>query len=139
MKMTSDQTRKPVLHLSLLVLVPLSLATRYFAASPFWIFVARAGAVAVLAEWMRRATEQVAKHAGPAIGGLLMVSFGSIAELLLALFVLASGEAAVVQAQIAGSSLAPVFSAWAWPFWSAALRDSGRDSIRARPACFRRF
>jgi Ca2+:H+ antiporter len=52
---------------------------------------------------MRRATEQVAKHAGPAIGGLLMVSFGSVAELLLALFVLASGQIAVVQAQIAGS------------------------------------
>lgn len=30
MKMTADQTRKPVLLLSLLVLVPLSLATRYF-------------------------------------------------------------------------------------------------------------
>src|SRR4029078_11554032 len=67
------------------------------------VFVASAGAVGVLAEWMRRATEQVAKHAGPAIGGLLMVSFGSIAELLLALFVLAKGETAVVQAQITGS------------------------------------
>jgi Ca2+:H+ antiporter len=49
---------------------------------------------------MRRATEQVAKHAGPGIGGL---RFGTIAEVLLALFVLASGDAAVVQAQIAGS------------------------------------
>jgi Ca2+:H+ antiporter len=106
MKMTADQTRKPVLLLSLLGLVPLSLGLRYFPASPFWIFVASAGAVAILAEWMRRATEQVAKHAGPAIGGLLMVSFGSIAELMLALFVLASGEIAVVQAQIAGSIIA---------------------------------
>jgi len=97
------QSQKPVLLLSLLAIVPLSLGLRYFAASPFWIFVASAGAVAVLAEWMRRATEQVAKHAGPAIGGLLMISFGSVAELLLALFVLASGEIAVVQAQIAGS------------------------------------
>lgn len=40
---------------------------------------------------------------GPAIGGLLTVSFGSIAELVLALVVLASGETAVVQAQITGS------------------------------------
>jgi Ca2+:H+ antiporter len=103
MKTTAHQTPKPVLLVSLLAIVPLSLGLRYFAASPFWIFVASAGGVAVLAEWMRRATEQVAQHAGPAIGGLLMVSFGSVAELLLALFVLASGEAAVVQAQIAGS------------------------------------
>jgi Ca2+:H+ antiporter len=103
MKTTVHQTPKPALLVSLLAIVPLSLGLRHFAASPFWIFVASAGGVAVLAEWMRRATEQVAKHAGPAVGGLLMVSFGSIAELLLALFVLASGEAAVVQAQIAGS------------------------------------
>src|SRR6185312_16220699 len=89
--------------LSLLAIVPLSLGLRYFGTSSFWVFVASAGAVGVLAEWMRRATEQVAKHAGPAIGGLLMVSFGSVAELLLALFVLASGETAVVQAQITGS------------------------------------
>jgi Ca2+:H+ antiporter len=45
----------------------------------------------------------LAKHAGPAIGGLLIVSFGSVAELLLALFVLLSGQTAVVQAQITGS------------------------------------
>lgn len=103
MQTTTDQSQKPVLLLGLLVLIPVSLGLRYFAASPFLIFVASAAAVAVLAEWMRRATEQVAKHAGPAIGGLLMVSFGSVAELLLALFVLASGEVAVVQAQITGS------------------------------------
>jgi hypothetical protein len=38
-----------------------------------------------------------------AIGGLLNVSFGSIAELVLAVFVLMQGQAAVVQAQITGS------------------------------------
>jgi Ca2+:H+ antiporter len=101
--MKMDQSQRPVLLLSLLALVPVSLGLRYFGTSSFWVFVASAGAVGVLAEWMRRATEQVAKHAGPAIGGLLMVSFGSVAELLLALFVLASGETAVVQAQITGS------------------------------------
>lgn len=87
-----------------LALVPVSLALKYYvAAPPLWIFLTSAGGVAVLAEWIRRATEQLAKHAGPAIGGLLVVSFGSVAELLLALFVLLSGETAVVQAQITGS------------------------------------
>ena len=62
--------------------------------------------MAVLAEWMRRATEQLAKHSGPAIGGLLLVSFGSVAELMLAFFVLASGETEVVQAQVTGSIIA---------------------------------
>lgn len=57
----------------------------------------------VLANWTRRATEQIADRAGGAIGGLLNVSFGSIAELVLALFVLTSGQPTVVQAQITGS------------------------------------
>ena len=86
-----------------LLLVPFSLALKCFDFSPLWIFLSGSGAVAVLAEWIRRATDQLAKHAGPAVGGLLIVSFGSVAELLLALFVLARGETAVVQAQITGS------------------------------------
>lgn len=88
----------------LLLFVPLSLGLKYLAgASSLWIFVSSAAAIAILAEWIRRATEQLAERVGPAIGGLLTVSFGSIAELVLALFVLAGGETAVVQAQITGS------------------------------------
>ena len=37
------------------------------------------------------------------MGGLLTISLGSLAELILALFVLAQGEAEVVHAQITGS------------------------------------
>jgi Ca2+:H+ antiporter len=43
---------------------------------------------------------------GPAIGSLLTISLGSLAELLLALFVLARGETEVVHAQITGSIMA---------------------------------
>jgi Ca2+:H+ antiporter len=42
------------------------------------------------------------KRAGSAIGGLLNVTFGNIAELLLALFVLAAGKPQVAKAQITG-------------------------------------
>lgn len=87
-----------------LLLVPLALALRYLVgASPVWIFVAGAAAIAVLADWTRRATEQLADRAGPAIGGLMNVSFGSLAEIILALFVLADGQAEVVRAQLTGS------------------------------------
>lgn len=90
----------------LLLAIPLSLVMRYvLGVSALWIFLVSAVAVAILAEWIRRATEQLAQHAGPSIGGLLTVSFGSIAELVLALFVLAGGQIAVVQAQITGSIL----------------------------------
>ncbi|HEX5482822.1 MAG TPA: calcium/proton exchanger, partial [Terriglobia bacterium] len=87
----------------LLLLIPLSLALAYFHAPPLWIFVASAAAIVPLAEWIRRATEQMALRAGPAIGGLLNVTFGNVAELILALFVLYSGKPDVVKATITGS------------------------------------
>jgi Ca2+:H+ antiporter len=88
----------------LLPFVPLSLALRYFLhASPVWIFITAATAIAVLANWLRRATEQLAERAGSTIGGLLNVSFGNTAELVLALFVLSQAQAKVMQAQITGS------------------------------------
>jgi calcium/proton exchanger cax len=60
-------------------------------------------AIAVLADWVRHGTEQVAEHAGGAIGSLLNVSFGNAAEPVLALLVLASAHTEIVQAQITGS------------------------------------
>ena len=85
------------------ILVPLSLVLAALHAPPLWIFLAGAAAIIPLAEWIRRATEQAAEHAGPAIGGLLNVTFGNAAELLIALFVLRSGHPAIVKATITGS------------------------------------
>jgi Ca2+:H+ antiporter len=88
----------------LLLFVPLSLALSYFFhAGPMWVFGSAILGIVPLAEWIRRATEQLAKRAGPAIGGLLNVTFGNTAELILALFVLASGHPNVVKGQITGS------------------------------------
>ena len=93
-----------MLLLSLLLLVPVSLALAYgFHASPLWIFISAALAIIPLAEWIRRSTDQLATRAGSAIGGLLTITFGSVAELTLALFVLADGHTEIVKAQITGS------------------------------------
>ena len=90
--------------LILLLLVPASLALEYLVhASPLWVFAASVLAIVPLAEWIRRATEQLARVAGSAIGGLLNVTFGNVAELVIALFVLRAGHADVVKAQITGS------------------------------------
>jgi Ca2+:H+ antiporter len=88
----------------LLLLVPASAATAYVT-SPDSIstFVIATLAVIPLAEWIRRATEHLANSAGPAIGGLLNVSFGNTAELILALFILAAGKPDVVKAQLTGA------------------------------------
>ncbi|HZJ10373.1 MAG TPA: calcium/proton exchanger [Trueperaceae bacterium] len=88
----------------LLLLVPVSLVAEYVLhLPPLWVFVTAVLAIIPLAEWIRRATEQLAEHTGPAVGGLINVSFGNMAELILALFVLSAGHHEVVKAQITGS------------------------------------
>ena len=86
-----------------LALIPLPLVLRQAGAGPTLVFAAAAAAIVPLADWIRRATEQVAARAGGAVGGLLNVTFGNAAELILALFVLAAGNASVVKATITGS------------------------------------
>ena len=87
-----------------LLSVPISLALHYAdAAHPAAIFAVGLIAIAAVADWVRKATEQVAGHTGATIGSLLNVSFGNAAELVLALFVLNQAQTRVVQAQITGS------------------------------------
>lgn len=72
-------------------------------AGPIWIFATATLAIIPLANLIRRATEQVAQLAGSAIGGLLNVTFGNMAELILAIFVLIAGQGEIVKAQLTGS------------------------------------
>jgi Ca2+:H+ antiporter len=109
-----------------LLFVPLSVALRYLAdAPPTWIFLTSVVAIAVLADWIRRATEQLAERAGSTIGGLLNVSFGNTAELVLALFVLSQAQTRVVQAQ-------RCCSWWSSPFCCRQCSTSPNGPPRAR-------
>jgi Ca2+:H+ antiporter len=88
----------------LLLFVPASVAMAAATSrASAWTFATAIVAIVPLAEWIRRATDHVARRAGPAIGGLLNVSFGNATELILALFVLAAGKSEVVKAQLTGS------------------------------------
>jgi Ca2+:H+ antiporter len=93
------------------------------------VFAGGIAGIAVLAEWIRFSTEQLALHLGPAVGSLVTISLGSLAELLLALFVLASGQAEVVHAQITGSIMATSLWGLVWRSWSAGSRVSGKSSV----------
>jgi Ca2+:H+ antiporter len=96
--------RRLWIPISLLAIFPVAPCLYYLTGvSPLWVFLTGAVAIGVLADWIRRATEQIADQLGPAIGGLLSISFGSLAELILAVFVLASGKSDVVRAQMTGS------------------------------------
>ena len=88
----------------LLLLIPVSLVLEHVLhAGPVWVFLTAVLAIVPLAEWIRQSTEQLAERLGSAIGGLLNVTFGNMAELILALFILYEGHAVVVKAQITGA------------------------------------
>src|SRR5690242_4929788 len=90
--------------LYLLAFVPLSLVLHYaLHVPPVWDFLAGILAIVPLAGWVQRGTEHLADRLGSAVGGLLNVSFGNAPELIIALFVLRTGQVAVVKAQITGS------------------------------------
>ena len=57
----------PFSLIALLVLVPLSVALALLHVAPLWVFGTGAAAIIPLGGWIRRATEQVALRAGPAI------------------------------------------------------------------------
>ncbi|MDV6375564.1 calcium/proton exchanger [Deinococcus arenicola] len=88
----------------LLAFIPISLLLEWvFKAPPLWVFATAVIAIIPLADLLRQGTEQIAARAGQTIGGLLNVTFGNLAELIIAIFILLGGNTTVVKAQITGS------------------------------------
>ena len=71
-------------------------------ASP-WVFIAAAASLIPLAGLIGLGTEQLARRAGPALGGFLNATFGNAAELIIAVVALRSGHVELVKASITGS------------------------------------
>ena len=100
------EAKRPVLSrrvLAFFFLVPLSVAVWAVTASPVAVFVMAGVAIVPLAYAMGVATEELSKHAGPGLGGLLNATFGNATELIIALVALSSGLVGVVKASITGS------------------------------------
>ena len=95
--------RRASLSLGLLALVPVSIALRFLGAPDLVVFAAAGLAIIPLAHFMGTATEELGKHAGPGLGGLLNATFGNATELIIALAALSSGLVGVVKASITGS------------------------------------
>lgn len=94
--------------LILLIFVPVAIVLVFFHTDPVWIFVTSSLAIIPLAGFMGRATEQLAKHLGAGLGGLLNASFGNAAELIISLMALRAGLYNVVKASITGSIIGNV-------------------------------
>jgi len=87
-----------------LALAPLALIAHYvFHVSETMTFVLAALALMPLAWLIGEATEHVAEHTGPGIGGFFNASFGNAPELIIALLAVYNGLPDVVRGSIIGS------------------------------------
>ncbi len=87
----------------LVIFLPISILLEVLHASPSLVFVGAALAIIPLAGYMGQATDQLAKHLGSAIGGLLNATFGNMTELIITIFAVRAGQLDVVRASLIGS------------------------------------
>jgi Ca2+:H+ antiporter len=93
------------LLVALLLFVPLAIGAELRHASPVLVFALSALAIVPLSGFLGRATEEIAVHTGPTVGGLLNATLGNLAELIIALLALQAGLIDLVKASITGSIL----------------------------------
>jgi Ca2+:H+ antiporter len=87
----------------LLIAAPLSLLIRWKIGVSIWVFVTSAISLIPAAGLIGAATEQLARRAGPTLGGFLNATFGNAAELIIAIVALRAHHTEVVKASITGS------------------------------------
>lgn len=91
------------IFLGFLLFVPITLAAYYLHVSPLIVFFLSGVAIIPLAKFIGEATEEVATHTGPALGGFLSATFGNATELIIGIFAIRAGLIEVVKASITGS------------------------------------
>lgn len=89
----------------LLVFIPLAVIAKFAGWSPLLVFLFSSFAVIPLAGFIGEATEALAEHTGPKIGGLLNATLGNAAELIITLVAIRAGLLELVKASITGSIL----------------------------------
>jgi Ca2+:H+ antiporter len=92
----------------LLVFVPIAIAGKFLHWPPLWVFAISALAVVPLASLIGQATEELAAHTGPRLGGFLNATLGNAAELIITIFAVRAGLLELVKASITGSILGNV-------------------------------
>jgi Ca2+:H+ antiporter len=89
----------------LLLLVPLAILASALRLSPQIVFVAAFLSLIPLASLLGEATEDLALHTGPRIGGLLNATLGTMTELIIMFALLRSGQIQLLKASNVGSIL----------------------------------
>lgn len=93
------------IHYLVLIFVPVAIGAELLHAPPLAIFALSGLAIIPLAGVLGSATEEIAGHTGPTLGGLLTATLGNFAELVIAGFALKAGMVELVKASITGSIL----------------------------------
>jgi Ca2+:H+ antiporter len=89
----------------LLLFVPVAIGAELAHAPAVVVFALSALAIVPLSGFLGRATEEIASHTGPTLGGLLNATLGNLAELIIAILALRAGLVDLVKASITGSIL----------------------------------
>ena len=87
----------------LLVAAPISWWLYWSGDTSIWVFVSAAIALIPAAGLIGEATEELASHSGPTLGGFLNATFGNAAELIIAIVALRAHHIEIVKASITGS------------------------------------
>jgi len=90
---------------TMLIFVPLAFLAVFFFPNPLLVFALSCVALIPLAGLLGEATEELAIHVGPKIGGLLNATLGNAAELIITIVALREGKIELVKASITGSIL----------------------------------
>jgi Ca2+:H+ antiporter len=123
-----------LLLLSILILVPLSIAAKLLGWGETAIFFTSAAAIAPLSVCLATSTEKVALVTGPTLGGLVNALFGNATELIIAIVALQKGLVDIVEASITGSILGALLLLLGLAMLSGGLRYKEQvfRPIRAR-------
>ncbi len=115
----------------LLALVPVTVLLAVLHAEHTWIFLSAALALVPLSALIGKATDELALRLGPALGGLLNVTLGNAAELIITIVALRGGQPELVKASISGSVLGNILLVMGMSLLVGGLRH-GRQRFSAR-------
>ena len=91
------------IFLGFLLFAPATVVAHFLNLSPLLVFFIAALAIVPLAKFIGEATDELAIHTGPALGGFLSATFGNATELIIGIFAIRAGLIEVVRASITGS------------------------------------
>ena len=106
----------------LLLAAPVAVVSNALSGPEHLTFLASLLALCPLAERLGWATEQLAEHTGPVIGGLLNATFGNATELIVSVLAIKNGLLRVVQQSLLGSVLSNLLLVLGTAFFCGGLR-----------------